>query len=211
MIREQKMQIALGLPIWVEGFKDGQPRKAYPITLENLMDANIYLSSFDNENLYENFKDQNATLFMARFFSLVFKVDDEKELLKLLENIDSENFSEIVKDIKFISGIDDKPKDENLNTFTGNSAKGMDWNVAINSIPLYTSTSISEIKDMTLTQFNKTLELIGKKISYNYKVSTLGLVKEPSKHIKDSDHPLYSEQEAVATKLTLKDIAGFMQ
>lgn len=207
MVRNQKMEIALGLPVWVEGFKDKMPRKAYPITLEDLMDANAYLSSFDNSDLYKNFKDKNATICMARFFSLAFKIDDEEELYKLLENIDAENFGELVSDIKFISGIKD-PQDSESGIDGG---KTMDWNVAINNIPLYTSTPINEIKNMTLIQLNKTLELIGKKIAYEYKTNTLDMVKEPDKYIKESDHPLYSEQEMSNTKLTLKDIAGFIQ
>ena len=208
MINNQKMQIALGLPIWIEGFKDGVPRKAYPITLENLMDANVYLSAFDNSDLYKNFKDKNATMCMARFFSLAFKVDDADELYKLLENIDGENFSEIINDIKSISGIKDPQEGTTEQSGGGNT---IDWNVAVNSIPLYTSTPIGEIKNMTLIQLNKTLELIGKRINYEYKYNTIDMVKEPNKYIKESDHPLYSEQEVTSTKLTLKDIAGFMQ
>lgn len=207
MIHGQKMQIALGLPIWIEGFKDGKPYKAYPFTLENLMEANMYLSAFDNEDIYENFKNQNATLAMAGFFKICFRIEDDDELLEFLKNIDADNFADIVRDIKMISGISDTKGDIDINK----TSKTMDWDVAVNNIPLYTSTPITEVKNMTLIQFNKTLELIGKKISYEYKTNTMGLVKEPNKYIKESDHPLYSEQEIKETRLTLKDISGFMQ
>lgn len=206
MIHGQKMEKSLGLPIWIEGFKDGQPRKAYPITLEYLMDANICLSSFDNNDLYKNFKDENSTMCMAKLFSIVFKVDGD-ELYALLQNIDDTNFSEIISDIKTISGIVDKQED----TKPQGDSKPIDWDVSINAIPLYTSTPIDKVKDMTLIQFNKTLELIAKKINYEYKSNTIGLVKEPDRYISESDYPLYSEQVVSETRLTLKDIAGFMQ
>lgn len=207
MIHGQKMEISLGLPIWIDGFKDSKPRKAYPFTLENLLDANLYLSSFDNNDIYVNFKNQEATLSMAKFFSMSFRIDDDDELMELLENIDKDNFADIVRDIKMISGISDTKGDIDINK----TSKTMDWDVAVNSIPVYTSTPIYKVKEMTLIQFNKTLELIGKKITYEYKTNTLSMVKEPDKYIKESDHPLYSEEEIKHTKLTLKDISGFIQ
>ena len=80
----------------------------------------------------------------------------------------------------------------------------------VNIIPLYTSTSHGEIRNMTLVQLNETLELIQKKINWDYKISTIGLTKEPNKHLDKKDSMFYEEPKVGNKKVTtMKEIMGF--
>lgn len=203
----QELQMSLGEPVLVQGFKDGKNRLCYPFTLKNLNLLNGLLSGIDQEDLYENFKDEKATQIMASLFALSFKAETDEELHDLLYSIGVDNFAEIVSDIKKISGI----VDDNGEVDVGKTTNTIDWDVAINSIPIYTSTPHEKVKDLTLKQFNMTLNLIGKKINYEYKTNTIGLVNKPSDYISESDHPLYSEPKFEDKKVvTMKDIQGLM-
>lgn len=207
ILNNQKIELALGLPIFIDGFNDGKARLCYPFKLKNVTLLNLYLSAISQTDLYENFKDQKKTEYMASLFSMSFKPKDEKELDELLHSIDANNFAEIISDIKIISGVVDSngevdiPKTQNT----------LDWDTAINTIPIYTSTPHDKVPELTLTQFNKTLKLIGKKINYEYKSNTIGLVKEPDKYITDQDHPLYGEQVSNKKHITMSDIKGIME
>lgn len=209
MIRGQEMEIAMGLPVMIEGFKDGKVRMCYPFKLKNISLANGLLSSFDHEDLYKNFDDEQATQNMATLFALAFKVTDDKDLNDLLHAIDKDNFAEIINDIKNISGIKDT-KESNINTSVrNNNQQAVSWEAGVNAIPVYTSVTYEQIPELTLTQYHKLIELISKKINYEYKTSALGLVKEPSKFITESDNPLYSEPKFEDKKhVTMNDIQG---
>lgn len=205
MIVGQTMEMALGLPVVIEGFNDKKARTCHPFTLEKLTMANMYLSSFDNSNFYENFKSEDATLCMLYFFKEAFRPTTEEETDELLHAIDNENFEEIVCDIKKVSGISDNNGEVDIYKTT----ESIDWKTSVNIIPIYTSTPHEKVKDLTLTQFQTTLQLIGKKINFEYKTSTVGLVKEPSDYIEESDHPLYSEPEIDGKKyITMDDVQG---
>ena len=208
MIHGQEMEISLGLPVIIENFKDGVPRKCYPITLSNLTMANLYLSSFDHEDIYKNFVNLPSTEAMSLFFQMAFRPQDGDELKALLRAISKDNFTEIVNDIKRISGI--KDMDEQINKTYDVAGEKISWNRMVNIIPLYTSTSHTEIKDMTLIQLNETLELIQKHINWNYKIATLGMVKDPSKHLDKKDSMFYEEPKRGDQKVTtMKEIMGF--
>ena len=208
MIGQQSLELALGLPVVVEGFADKKARYCYPFTLENLTRANLYLSGFDHEDMYKNFKDKTATLAMLAFFKEAFRPTSSEETDELLHAINNDNFAEIVSDIKTISGIKDEQGDVDIPKTTSS----LDWKTAVNSIPVYTSTPHSEVKDLTLPQFQMTLQLIGKKINFEYKSNTIGLVKEPDKYIKDSEHPLYAEPEVDSNKvMTMKEVMAMIQ
>lgn len=208
MFNRQDLELALGLPIIVEGFGDNKPRYCYPFTLENLTRANLYLSGFDHEDIYKNFKDKAATLAMLAFFKEAFRPASSEETDELLRAINKDNFAELVSDIKKISGIKDDKGDVDIPRTTSS----VDWATSLNSIPVYTSTPHSEVKHLTLPQFQMTLQLIGKKINFEYKQSTIGLVKEPDKYIKDSEHPLYSEPEVDSNKvMTMKEVMAMIQ
>lgn len=202
MINGQVMELALGVPIIIEGFADGKARYCHPFTLGKLTICNLYLSNFNHEELYENFKDKNSTKAMLSFFREAFKPETEEETNELLHAITNDNFAEIVRDIKMVSGISDPTKGEVDIHKTTNS---IDWNVAVNSIPVYTSTPHHKVQDLTLTQFQTTLQLIGKKINFEYKLGTISLVKSPDKHISESEHPLYSEPKNENRVMTMKE------
>ena len=209
MVNSQEMEINLGLPVIVEGFNDGVPRRCYPFKLSNLTMANLYLSSFDQENIYENFGDDGRTQAMKLFFQEAFKPKDQSELVNLLNAIDGDNFAEIVGDIKKISGIVDIDKTLKK-TYQVNGEK-ISWGRMVNIIPLYTSTPHSQIKDMTLVQLNETIDLIQRKINWDYKVNTLSLVKEPDKYINKQDGLFYEEPKKGEQKVTtMKEIMDMM-
>lgn len=208
MIRGQEMELAMGLPIMIEGFNDGKVRMCYPFKLNNITVANGLLSSFDHEDLYKNFKDEQATQNMATLFALAFKVTDDKDLNELLHAIDKDNFTEIISDVKKVSGIEDGKESKSSSVSSG-SQQVITWETGVNIIPIYTSVTYEQIPELTLTQYHKLIELISKKINYEYKTSALGLVKEPSKFITESDNPLYSEPKFEDKKhVTMNDIQG---
>lgn len=203
MINGQQLEINLGLPVVVEGFADGKARKCYPFTLEKLTQANMLLSGFDNNDLYLNFKNEDATMCMLFFFKEAFRPETEEETDELLHAIDNNNFAEIVCDIKKVSGISDTNGEVDIHKTT----ESIDWKTSLNAIPVYTSTPHCKVKDLTLTQLQATLTLIGKKINFEYKTNTLGLVKKPDQYLKDSEHPLYSEPEVSDKKhVTMSDV-----
>lgn len=203
MIRGQELERQLGLPVVIEGFKDGKARKCYPFTLENLTQVNMLLSGFDHTDLYKNFKDEDATMCMLFFFKESFRPATEEETDELLHAIDSENFAEIVCDIKKVSGISDANGEVDIHKTT----ESVDWKTSLNAIPVYTATPHYKVKDLTLTQLQSTLTLIGKKINFEYKTNTIGLVKKPDQYIKDEEHPLYSEPDVSDKKhVTMSDV-----
>ena len=207
IIANQSLELALGLPVMVKGFNDGQIRACYPFKLSNISMLNIYLSNISQTDLYENFKDETKTQYMAMLFSASFRPNDDNELDTLLHSIDANNFAEIISDIKTISGI----KDSNGEIDIQKSKESIDWNTAVNSIPVYTSTPHDKVGDLTLPQLKKTLELIGKKISYEYKYNTIGLVKEPENYITKNDYPLYCDNNEGKKHVTMSDIKELMK
>lgn len=207
IIANQSLELALGLPVMVKGFNDGQIRACYPFKLSNISRLNVYLSNISQTDLYENFKDETKTQYMAMLFSTSFRPNDDNELDTLLHSIDANNFAEIISDIKTISGI----KDSNGEIDIQKSKESIDWNTAVNSIPVYTSTPHDKVGDLTLPQLNKTLELIGKKISYEYKYNTIGLVKEPENYITKNDYPLYCDNNEGKKHVTMSDIKELMK
>lgn len=211
ILEGQEMDLSLGTGVFIDGFNDGIPRKCFPYTLEHLSMLNVNLSLINQTDLYENFRDENKTLAMATIFKNAFRTESDEETMSLLQNIDSDNFAEILCDVKRVSGISDGSNEIDFNKTFQDSKNKMSWNVSINSIPVYSSTPINEIKNMTLTQFNETLRLIGKKINWQYKIDTLSMVKEPKKYLKDEEHPLYNDSPTERKDhMTMEDIVGLM-
>lgn len=207
MITNQEKNMALGIGVRIVGFNDDCMRKCYPFTLENLDDLNMFLSMIDCENLNENLNNEHSYIAFLSLLKFSFRINDDKEFEKLLDAIDEENFNEIMKDIKKINGIVDSQGEIDL----GKSKSSIDWTVAVSSIIAYTSMPFSQIKDLTLPAFNGLMEMIGKKINWQYKEATVGLVKEPSKHMSEKEHPLYSEPKNEGKKITtMKDIMAFV-
>ena len=203
----QEIEMALGKPVMVSGFNDGQVRGCIPFKLEDMTVLNILLSNINQNDLYDNFKDERKTEYMATLFSMSFKPNDDNEFETLLHSIDANNFAEIISDIKIVSGI----LDNNGEVDIEKSKNTIDWNTAINSIPIYTSTPHDKVGKLTLPQLNTTLKLIGKKINYEYKSNTISMVKEPNDYIKDNDHPLYCDKNEGKKHVTMSDIKELMK
>lgn len=72
--------MALGLPVYVTSFSDKIPRKCYPFTLENLHDANMTLSSFDNHSLSENIGKEYNMVALSVVLQKCFRDDDQIEI-----------------------------------------------------------------------------------------------------------------------------------
>ena len=69
----QEIEMALGKPVMVSGFNDGQVRGCIPFKLEDMTVLNILLSNINQNDLYDNFKDERKTEYMATLFSMSFK------------------------------------------------------------------------------------------------------------------------------------------
>lgn len=211
ILEGQEMDLSLGTGVFIDGFNDHIPRKCFPYTLENISMLNVNLSIINQTDLYENFRDNEKTILLATIFKQSFRTESDEETLELLHTIDSDNFPNILSDIKKVNGIVDNTGEIDIDKTFKDSSSGINWSTAINSIPLYSSTPLYKVKDMTLIQFNETLRLIGKKINWQYKVDTVSLSKEPSKYIQDSEHPLYNDSKPEGKKfMTMADISGFM-
>lgn len=208
ILKHQEMQMSLGMPILVGGFNDDKVRYCKQFTLEEIPLLNMYLSSFDHQDLYINFKDEQKTIAMASFFARAFNATKDEELDALLHAIDKDNFAELVKDVKEINYIYDgngNSKD------SSNDSSPIDWDISINAIAKYTSTSHNDVKNLTLRQFYTTLKIIAKDLNYRYKLNTLSMVKDPSDYIQDSDNPLYSEPKVEEKKFVqMSDLQGLM-
>ena len=105
MITNQEKNMALGIGVRIVGFNDGCMRKCYPFTLENLDDLNMFLSMINCEDLNENLNNEHSYIAFLSLLKFSFRINDDKEFEKLLDAIDEENFSEIMKDIKKIIAI----------------------------------------------------------------------------------------------------------
>ena len=205
MIIGQELEMALGLPIEIDSFLDGLPRKCYPYKIIDLYKANTYLSFFDHKDMAGNMQDENKTIAMICFLAESFKDTDIEELLK---NINNELFPEIICDMKFVNGIIDNDGEKDLNK----SKEAIEWATSTSAIQAYTSNTFEDIKNMTLTQFTTLLGFIGKKINWEYKSGILDLVKEPSDFIGQDEHPLSSKNSVKAKKhMTMSDVMGLSE
>lgn len=210
MILGQELELSLGLPIVIGGFKDGSVHMCYPFKLEEITTLNMLLSNFNNYDLYDNFKDELKTETLITFLSKSFGMFDE-DLRLIVEQIDSTNFSEIIKDIKAVSGVYDQ--EVSTTNSVGGAKPESTWRVMVSSIVTYTSLTYNDIKDMTMNQLNDITQSISKKIDWEYKLSTVSMVENAQEHIKESDHPLraiYSGGHSKTTKrhMTMEDISG---
>lgn len=210
ILPNQQMEMALGLPIAISGFNDNAVRMCYPFKLYEIKLLYLYLGTIDNTDLYANFEDEMKTQSMAEMFIRCFQITENEEVDVLLHSIDKDNFAEIVSDIKTVNGINGDA--DNVNDIpSSGSDSSMSWEVAVNIIPLYSATPIDKVKEMTVPQFNKTMELIAKKINYEYKQNTISMVEDPSEYISESEHPLYCELENTSNDkkhITMADIQG---
>ena len=207
MITNQEKNMALGIGVSISGFNDSVLRKCYPFTLENLDNLNLSLAIINCEDLNENFNDEYTHLAFLSLLKFSFRDLNNEEFEKLLDAIDENNFNEIIKDIKKINGIVDSKGEIDLNK----SKNTIDWTVAVSAIIAYTCIPFNQIKDLTLPAFNGVMEMIGKKINWEYKEATISLVKEPSKHMSEDEHPLHSEPKIEGKRMiTMKEIMGFV-
>lgn len=206
MILNADRQFALGLPVPISGFNDGLTRLCYPYTLENIENAYYYFSIIDCEDLYENFRDEAKTNALAGLLLESFRIGNDG-IEVFLRTIDNDNFKEIISDIKEVNGIEDV--DEQVQV--SNNSNTLDFETSAYAISAYTSTPLYKIKDMTLKQFKKSVEMVSKKINWDYKLSTISMVENPSEYITEQEHPLYCEPKIDKTRkmVTMKELMGF--
>lgn len=197
------MELALGLPVYINSFIDKVPRRCYPYKLNNLSVMNLYLSTLDNFK-YEEMTQEQAVV-LTYFLSDSFK---ECELEDVLKNINSENYSELISDIKYVSGITDSNGEIDIHK----SQSSLSWHKSINAIQAYTSNTYKDICEMTLRQFNQTLDFIGIVVNWEYKTIMLPHVQDGDKFISDGEHPLASDirNSTGQKRMTMKDMNSFM-
>ena len=204
MINGQEMNMALGLPIYLDGFLDGVPRRCVPYQLSDFYELSSYLQ-FINSDFDENFKSEESIKALYEIFSRSFCLEDNVD--DVLKNVDASNFSDLIGDVKTINGVCDQICDSESSF---NSDDGIDWGTSVSAVMVYSGCSIEDILKMTFPQFNRCLNEIGKRINWEYKVGTLDLVEHPDEHLSDGDHPLSPEKSRKNKKgMTMKDIQGF--
>ena len=206
MITNAERQFGLGLPVPIVGFNDGSTRLCYPYILENIENIYYYMSIIDCENLYENFKDETKLSALAMLLKESFQVNNEGFEV-FIRTIDSDNFKEIISDIKEVNGIEDIDNEAQAN----NNSNSLDFEKTVHLISIYTSTPLLDVKKLTLRQFKRSIEEISKVINWEYKINTISLAEKPSEHIEDKEHPLYCEPKVDKTRrmVTMKEIMGF--
>ena len=206
MITNADRQFALGLPVPITGFNDNIPRLCYPYTLENIENIYYCLSTIDCDDLYENFNDNSKISALALLLKESFRVDDESFGV-FVRTIDGDNFKQIISDIKEVNGIEEVSNEGQGN----NNSNSLDFEKTAHMISIYTSTPLYMVKTLTLRQFKRSIEEIGKVINWEYKVNTISVVEKPSEHIEDKEHPLYCEPKVDKTRrmVTMKEIMGF--
>ena len=213
-IVNQDMELAMGLPVIITGFDDNEPRYCYPFTLATLRQLNGYLSVIDDKILVNNLDNKGTAEVLYALLSASFRVQDE-DFVKLINAITENNYADIISDIKKVSGISDVNGEKDLD----NSKNVIDWQTAVSSLTVYGHVQPSEVPNLTLTRFNDLMTMIGKKINWEYKSSTIALTEKPGEYIDEKDHPLYSEPKPSVggatvggrRMVTMKEIMGFTQ
>lgn len=203
MVKGQELELALGLPVYLDGFIDGVPRKCYPYKLSELSTLNMYLSSVDGIE-FENLQHDHL-LALTYLLTDSFKECDVTDVVK---NIDLSNYKELITDIKYVSGIIDKQDEIDIKK----SSETLSWSKSISAIQKYTSNTYKDICDMTLRQFNAILEFIGVAINWEYKTTMVPHVKDSDKFLTEKEHPLASDvfKDSGKKRMTMKDMQSFM-
>lgn len=204
MVKGQEMELALGLPVYIDTFIDGMPRKCYPYKLSQLSILNMYLSAIE-ETEFENLQQDQLT-------PLVYLLTDsfkDCEIEDVVKNIDDTNFNELISDIKCVSGISDGKKEIDMKK----SAESLSWNKSIAVIQCYTSNTHKDICDMTLRQFNSILNEVGVVVNWEYKTIMLPHVADGNKFLTDKEHPLSADvyKNGGQKRMTMKDMDSFMK
>lgn len=200
MIKNQDMELALGLPIELNCFLDGVPRLCYPYKLKDLRKLSWYLTFIDIESLENTISQKQGAVALLSLLKESFLDYEQEEILK---NISEDNFNELITDIKTISGLtsfDSKDKSDE-------SHESLSWQKSISVIQVYTSNTIKDICEMTLNSYRAVLSAIGFKLNWDYKVETITSVKEPNNYISNSEHPLASDIINSSKKyMTMEDV-----
>ncbi len=210
MIKGQKLSFALGEPIFLNCFNDKKIRRCYPFKLKDIYRINNYFLFINRDNYQINFKSQESIVAMTSLLKESFQ--DEDNIDELFNAINGDNFTEVLDDIKRVNGIySEKTDTEKKIESLANKDKEIDWYTSVNSIMAYTNNSIEDIKNMTLIQFNKCLSFVGKRVNWEYKISTINMVEKPEEYIDESEHPLSPTlDDDNKHKMTMDDISDFL-
>lgn len=204
MVKGQEMEMSLGLPVYLDSFIDGMPRKCYPYTLANLSALNMYLSAIDDTK-FENLE-QNQ---LAPLLYLLTESFRDEEVEKVIENIDDTNFDELISDIKYVSGISDGQKEIDVNK----STSSLSWSKSVSIIQCYTSNTPKDICNMTIRQFDALLDEIGIVVNWEYKTTMLPHIADNKNYISDKEHPLSADVHKYGSqkRMTMRDMDSFMK
>lgn len=190
MVQGQELELALGMPIMLMDFVDGKPRMCHPFTIENLLTANMFLSIIDQHDLIKNFENQDKLDALIWILANSFNVDADG-ITDLIKAISVEDYEELIKDIKHVSGIKDTKKGNS----PSNEDLPMTTNQAVTAIVNLTSLTYEDVRKLTPRQYESQVKFIDKLLSFEYKYSTIFSVKDPEEYLKPEDYPLVDIQE----------------
>lgn len=103
-----ELDLALGNPKMVDVFPDGKVRNLSFVPMSKFSEFMKNVNSIDYKNLWINFMNEDMQKSLTRILELSFKDDNIDELI---EQINAENYSDIINKILKINGIELKTDD----------------------------------------------------------------------------------------------------
>lgn len=105
----QSLRTSLGQPVEIACFLDGEPRKAYPITLADYGEFIEYIRYISVDEIATSFMADNGTC-LKSMISMVFL---DNELDDILSNINASNYQQFIREVLKIQGISLDEQHEN--------------------------------------------------------------------------------------------------
>ena len=97
----QSLRTSLGQAVEITCFLDGEPRKAYPITLADYGEFIDYIRYISIDEIANSFMADNG-VGLKSMISMVF-LDDELD--DILANVNATNYEEFVRDVLKVQGL----------------------------------------------------------------------------------------------------------
>ncbi len=107
----KSLRTSLGQSVEINCFLDGNPRKAYPITLANYGEFIDYVRYVSLEDIASSFMADNGAG-LKSMISMVF-LDDELD--DILMNVNATNYEEFIREVLELQGISFDDKNEGSN------------------------------------------------------------------------------------------------
>lgn len=210
MIIGNEFDFIFGDPMKISGFANKKEWEIKPLKVKDTILLQGLLDKIDEDNMMNNQDDENIEALNA-IISLVFNITTVEDMKNIYKDITEDFFPLLMQDIRIVNDIQKTSKIQGgSNTTT--------WKTTIASLVM-NGISFEQIKELTMFQFNQLVNCLQKKTIFDYKVNTVMIAKEPSKHLSDSDFPLYDDTQLVINKndgtkkrvITMKEIMGFAQ